>query len=224
MAKWSLTRTLVLISISVMQIHAKCKSKLHSPYQYHFLQKVDLAPYQKIYHVGDTIRFGFTDTGKKLFDPMSSSFVNADSLGFVMEASLARLEKSGTATRIHPDHFFTSSDGSNFVATATDQEFGVTNFYKRVGACSTGSDLRYSAGIIPRYAGVYELSFVPLYGVYNCYTGANIGTDINFVFNLDDCNGDLIAGIGPTSVISSADTADYTGLAARKVLFFFRVE
>lgn len=220
----SITRTLVLISIVVLQIQAECKSRLHSPYHYHFLQKVGLVPYQAVYHVGDTIRFGFTDTGKKIFDTASGSFVKADSMGFVIEGSLARLVKSGAAMRIHPDHFFTSSDGSNFVPTATDQEFGVTNFYTRVGACGAGSDLRYSAGIIPRYAGVYELGFVPQYDVYNCYTGVNYGVDISFVFDLDDCNGGLVAGIGPTSVISAADTADYARLAARKITFFFRVE
>jgi len=207
-----------------MQLHAKCKSRLPQPYKYHFLQKVDLVPYKKIYHIGDTIRFGFTDTGKMLFDTMTNSFVKADSVGFVVRASMERLNKFERAGRFHPEHFFVSRDGVNFALTATDLEFGVTWFYTRVAACDAGPDLHYSAGIIPRYEGVYAVDFFSEHDAYNCYSGASARADIRFVFNLQDCNGDLVTDMGDSSNISPANIGDYTRLAVQRITFYFKVE
>lgn len=224
MPQWSLTKTLALISISVIQIYGDCRSVMITPYRHHFLQKVDLTPYKKIYHIGDTIRFEFTGTGKMLFDTITNSFVKADSVGFVVRTGMARLNKFEGAGRIRPEHFFTSSDGTNFALTATDLDFGVTWFYTRVTACGAGPDLHFSAGIIPRYAGVYEVDLFSEHDAYNCYSGVNSRADIDFVFNLQDCNGDLVTSMGDSLKISPADTADYTRLAAQKKIFFFRVE
>jgi DNA-binding NarL/FixJ family response regulator len=216
---------IILIFISSLELSAcggDCKSVLAVPIKYQFLQQVNLVPYQEKYHIGDTIRFGFTDTGKMVFDTISNTFIKADSLGYTIRAEIERLDNYKQP--IPADgYFYTSRDGLTFVQNTSGGSFAVTFFDTNVTACSTGPNLNYSAGIIPRQTGIYLLSFLLLEGMDNCYSGSPVPAAINFQFALPDCNEDLLTGISSSSV-DTADHAVYAKLALAKEVFIFEIE
>src|SRR5882762_7805040 len=113
MPRYSLTKTLILVSIAALQICAKCKTNMAGPLRYHFLQPVNLSAYKQVYHTDDTLRFEFTDTGKMMFDTITHSFIKGDSFTFTVTASIVRLDKV-KRPRPTPGDFITSSDGVHF--------------------------------------------------------------------------------------------------------------
>ncbi len=222
MPRWSLTRNLILVFIATLHIYSDCKTYTTLPIKYHFLQKVELSPYKKVYHVGDTIRFGFTETAKMIFDTVTNSYVKADSLGYTIHANLDRMD-TFKITAQDPGYFFTSNDGFTFVQTPTDKEFGVTWFDTKVTACGTGPDLHYSAAITPRHTGIYSLDFPPTVRTFNCYNSSIFPADIDYLFNLQDCNEDLLNGIR-SSYVNPGNIDDYANPAVKKKVFYFKVE
>ncbi len=219
-----LTKALILIFISTLEVAAcsDCKSGLAVPFKYQFFQQVNLFPYQEKYHIGDTIRFGFTDTGKMVFDTISNTFIKTDSLVYTIRASIERLDNYKQPIPAF-GYFFTSNDGLTFVPNTAEKAFGVTWFDTNLTACSAESNLTYSAGIIPTQAGIYLLTFLLLAGINNCYNGPSPHANMNFRFDLQDCNEDLLTGIASSSV-DTADKAVYTKLALAKEVFIFEIE
>lgn len=219
-----LTKALVLIFISTLEVTAcsDCKSVLAVPVKYQFLQQVNLFPYQEIYHIGDTIRFGFTDTGKMVFDTISNTFIKADSLRYTIRAEIERLDNYKQPIPAL-GYFFTSTDGLTFEENTAEKSFGVTWFDTNLTACSAEPNLIYSAGIIPRQAGIYLLDFLLMEGINNCYNASSAPAYMNFLFDLQDCNEALLTGIASSSV-DTADKAVYTKLALAKEVFIFEIE
>jgi hypothetical protein len=220
-----LPKTLVLVFISTLELTAcggDCKSVLTLPFKYQFLQQVSLVPYQEKYNIGDTIRFGFTDTGKMLLDTISNTFIKADSLRYTIRAGISRLDNYNQPIPAL-GYFYTSTNGLTFVQNTSGGSFAVTLFDTNLTACSAEPNLVYSAGVIPRQAGIYLLSFLVLEGINNCYNGSPVPAAVNFLFDLQDCNEDLLTGIASSS-IDTADKAGYTKLALAKQVFIFEIE
>jgi hypothetical protein len=219
-----LTKTLILIFISTLEVAScsDCKSVLAVPIKYQLLQQVNLFPYQEKYQIGDTIRFGFTDTGKMVLDTISNAFVKADSLKYTIRAEISRLDNYGQPIPAL-GYFFTSTDGLTFVQNTSGGSFATLWFDTNLTGCSAEPNLTYSAGIIPRQPGIYLLTFNPLDGINNCYNGSAVHAVVNFSFDLQDCNEDLLTGIA-TSSVDTADKATYTRLALAKEVFIFEIE
>jgi hypothetical protein len=219
-----LTKALVLIFMSTLEVAAcsDCKSVLAVPIKYQFLQQVNLFPYKEKYHIGDTIRFGFTDTGKMVLDTISNNYIKADSLEYTLRAEVERLDNYKQPIPAL-GYFFTSTDGLTFVQNTSGGSFAVTWFDTNLTACNAEPNLSYSVGIIPRQAGIYLLSFLLLEGINNCYHGSSAPAVMNFRFDLQDCNEDLLTGIASSSV-DTADKAVYTRLALAKEAFIFEIE
>ncbi len=220
-----LTKALILVFISTLGFGAcggDCKSVLAVPIKYQFLQQVNLSPYQEKYNIGDTIRFGFTDTGKMVLDTISNTLIKADSLEYTIRADIERLDNYKQPIPAL-GYFFTSTDGLTFVQNTSGGSFAVTFFDTNLTACSAEPNLIYSAGIIPRQTGIYLLSFLLMEGPNNCYNGSQARAYMNFSFDLQDCNEDLLTGIASSS-LDTADKATYTKLALAKEVFIFEIE
>jgi len=217
MPRWSLAKTLLILSAFQLSVSAKCKSNTF-PYSYHFMQQVDIGPYQKIYHVGDTLSLSFTDTAGMIFDTVTQSLINADSFQYTIRAGIERLDNFKKPVP-RDGYFLTSKDGIRFSRNLEAVNYGVTNVDTRI-ECGTGQDRHYIVQLIPRQPGIYSADLFLFNGVQYCYDKPAAGAQLAFFFRLQDCNADLLSGMDSSSV----NIPSYTNLALTKRAFIFKVE
>lgn len=198
-------------------VSAKCKTNTF-PYSYHFMQQVDVGPYQKIYHVGDTLSLTYTDTAGMVFDTVTQSFVKVDSFQYTIRAGIERLDNFKKPIP-KGGYFLTSKDGVNFSPNLEAVNDGVTNVDTRID-CGTGQDQHYVVKLIPRQPGIYSADLFLYNGVQYCYDKPAVGAQFAFFFRLQDCNADLLSGMDSSSV----NIPSYTNLALTKRAFIFKVE
>lgn len=214
---------LFLVSVSILLFTAcggDCKSVYAQPKEHLFIQPVYVSPYKKIYHVGDTIQFGFTDTGKILFDSISRGLVKADSLQYGVRASISSLDRLNEPIP-SPGDFFTSDNGSPYYQNTTGNPLAETYLDTKLSYCEGGPDFHYFVGIIPRHTGVYYFHFFfPDQAVFDCYNGSPYPVYLQLLFGVPDCNEDLLAGLS----LNAQDSSLYRNDLLTKMGYLFKVE
>jgi len=219
MPRWSLTKALLALTAFQLLASVRCKS-VAVPHRLQFSQQVELHPYQKVYHIGDTMTLEFTDTAGMAFDTISHALARVDSFTYTLSAGIGRMDNVGKP--IPPGgYFLVSNDNSAFSPVLGDISYGVTNVRTKLG-CGGGPDLHYIVKFIPKQAGIYLLDPI-LYNynsLYYCSSGAPAGAGMDFFFNLADCNADLLAG---TDIVPK-EMPTYTAIALGKKAFIFKVE
>lgn len=217
----SLRKVLIVIMVILITGCQPCnKYNLIRPYQYHFLQKVDLRPYQKTYSIGDTIFLDITCPGKMLFDTLSKSLIKADSISFSFDLGAGRLYDFPNPP---PSAGYFESISANGVNYQRDTLYSAMNGFIRFTdyiGCTTDSNYHYSIGVIPRAKGIYDLG-LSVHAIYDCPNRKTQFpvSNITFQFNLADCNKDIWS-----SIQSFTNVPDLDSNIDKKTVFILKVE
>jgi hypothetical protein len=188
-----LYKLLVLLIILPLFMDFRCsKEPYEIDYQYNFVEKVDLFPAQKTYHIGDTVWVQYVNTDNKFLDSRTSQRILADSLSIHFEVSLDAMYN----TTVNPPAGFcdfVSSAGVNIGRSLG--HFGTGSFLEF--GCNTSNSYSFKIGIVFKEKGIFILNLSRELDVYRCNGSVKNFPDSNleYTFNLGDGNKDVYFSI-----------------------------
>jgi hypothetical protein len=206
----------ICLAFALMTMGFQCHKELGSPeIQHRFTGKLSLSPYQKTYHVNDTIWVQFETTAKSLFDENSGSRIATDTTGIDMIFNIRKRYPTGG-----PVEFFSSATVEN----GTNVSFTTgTNLYNVLQFRTPCADSRYyfRVAIVPKKTGVFSIERVS--NLFYCPLRQRQPlSTLSFTFDLNDCNKDVWQSIPASARIGETGSVD--AMIDRKEIFFFRVE
>jgi hypothetical protein len=174
---------LVIILTAVVAIKTQCSKEEVIP-DFQFAEKLSLNPYQKSYHINDTIWIEYKRSDKFLYDEKTSKSVLADTntiqIGFFYEKCYVPAVDPGFFCDVVVDSQFkpvwkTETTLGDVLTIRTD--------------CSSSS-FSCKAGFVPKETGIFAISMIS--GLEQCPNKiANTFSTLKFRFDLADCNNDV---------------------------------
>lgn len=194
--KHNLYLPLALLFTALICMGTQC-NKIEIEYKYNFLEKVNLYPVQKSYHLGDTIWLQYTNPTKKLFDSRTNQYISAEDVNISFQIGY----NSRYNAPVNPTHGFCDFISSNGVNSG--RYLGTYgNSISYVFGCNTNNSYDFTVGVVPTQKGIYSLD---LTGVNGTVTGCADNTltfplsTIEYSFNVNDCNKEIYLSIPPAS-------------------------
>ena len=172
------------------------KNWFYPEIKYYFLQSVSLKPNQKTYKRLDTIKIEITVPNKLLFDTLSKSQVQTDSISLPIGLLVANLNNGQPPAQDGYFDFVDSSGQRLIVDTLYSYINHGVNFSTSIN-CSQSADYLFKVGIILKDTGVYIMSLSG--GSVNpCLFTNNsrkFHSYIDYFFNLSDLNQDVFNSV-----------------------------
>ncbi|MEO7801189.1 MAG: hypothetical protein ABIR81_04280 [Ginsengibacter sp.] len=173
---------IVIIFCGLINLNLQCDKQdvLPPDYQYTFIEKFSISPYQLDYNVGDTLWLDFNVPGKKLFDQKTNGRIFYDSASFVISISV---------DLIFNDPFIAYPENARFVyepgVSVTSQNYAEFTSQSITTGCSSSSDYKLHVGVILTRPGVFGVS-VYAGTVQNCYTHYATPSELRVTLDIGD--------------------------------------
>jgi len=170
----------------------RCSKDPPIDYAHDFVEKVDMFPAQKTYHIGDTVWVQYVNTDNKFQDKKTSQRVLADSLSILFQVSLNALYN----TAVNPAGGFcdfVTPAGVN--AGRSLGHFG-TGMVREFG-CGISYSYNFKIGIVFKEKGIFTVNLSGKLDVLGCSGRVNRypNSTIEYSFNLVDGNKDVFFSI-----------------------------
>lgn len=192
MRKHTCKLLLLLIIIPVFMDFRCSKESFPIDYQHNFVEKVDLFPAQKTYHIGDTVWVQFVNSDNKFLDARTSQRVLADSLSIPLQLTLDALYN----TAVNPAAGFCDFVTSSGVNTGrTLGHFGTGSVLEF--GCGTSNSYSFKIGIAFKEKGIFMVNLSGKLDVKGCSNRVNRypNSNLEYTFNLGDGNKDVYFSI-----------------------------
>ncbi len=174
----------------------QCGKEYIEPPKQRFLEKVSLAPAQKVYNVNDTIWIRYITSNKTFLDTISGQRLPTNTIKFSFGAVL--LPKYNTP--LNPtDGFCKFILPNNVTAQYTTSQSGTSTYFNV--DCDNASAYNIQVGVVLKYQGIYVLNLpdgITLQGCTN-QTNPYPSASVQFIYDLSDCNKDVYLSIPTTS-------------------------
>ena len=180
--------------------------KEYPPPKYTFIEKLNLFPAKKVYHIGDTIWVQYNNVGKKLFDYKSGLQIPVDTISIPFMIGFNAIYNYA-ASPVGGFCDFVSSNGINVGRYLGD--FGTSDFQNF--GCNTNNSFDFKVGVVLKKTGIYSLDL--FYGSRYISTCSNsfsnyVDGTLEYYFNVPDCNKDIYLTIPRASgyIINQIDS------------------
>ncbi len=191
------TNAILLISfLMTISIGFQCEKDYIDPPRQRFLEKVNLAPAQKLYNVNDTIWLKYTTTNKTFLDTISGRRLPTNNIKFSFGATL--LPKYQTP--LNPtDGFCKFILPNNVTAQYITNQSGTSTYF--TVDCDNTSAYNIQLGIVLKYQGIYVLNLPDGITLEPCTNQTNPypSARVQFIYDLPDCNNDVYLSIPATA-------------------------
>src|SRR5665647_1691479 len=171
-----------IIFFGLINLKTQCNKPypIAPAYEYTFLEKIAVTPYQLNYNVGDTIQLELNVPGKKLFDTKTNSLVFKDSISFNIGINVSLLFNN---PYIGDGPFASFVYNSGLSAYSTNYS-GITQAFLTTG-CTTANDYKETVGIVLLKKGIFAIGMY-CNNIVNCYNGYATNSQVRFQLNVDD--------------------------------------
>ncbi len=205
--------------LAIFLMSTQCRKEPPIVYQYKFLEKIDLYPFQKSYHVGDTLWIQYSNLDSKFFDQITRQRIFSDTISLPFQFGY----NSRYQAPVNPVGGFFDFKAMNVVVLDTHFEPNGESLFTSTNCSNT---YNFKIGIVSKYSGIYSLDFwgVPR-TVGSCVNRSFLSqySTIEYRFNLLDCNKDVYLSIPANS--RGESSKGYTeSLIDNKEIFVFKVE
>lgn len=187
---------ILIVCISLNGCTECRKDSFYPKIKYYFLQSVNLSPNQKTYNRLDTIKIEIVVSNKILFDTLSKTGVQTDSISLPLSFPIYNLNNIQPGAR---DGYFDVVD-SNGQRLVVDTVYSYVNHginFSTSVNCTNNADYRFKIGIVLKDTGTYVMSLSG--GSVNAcmFTNNPPGyfSYIDYFFNLTDFNEDIFNSV-----------------------------
>src|SRR5260221_13381816 len=218
--KHSFLIPIVFVFISLLCMSVRCQKEIERIYKYAFVEKLDLFPAQKIYHIGDTSWLQYSNAAKKLFDSKTSQEILLDTISVPFQISLNSRYNAPT----NPQGGFCDFLSSNGINAGLYLDVYGTGMSQGFG-CNSSNSIDFKVGVVLIKTGIYslDLGFPRDIGAcQNRISSIPIST-IEYRFNVPDCNKDIYLSI-PVNSRGESNKGYTESEIDNKQIFVLKVE
>jgi len=182
--------------IAMLCVGTQC-NKEDIVYQYSFIEKIDLFPSQKSYHLGDTIWLQYVNPNKRLFDHLTRQYILADTVAITLQVAFnSRYNAPFNPADGYCD--YVSSYGTNVGRYLDTNGSGLLLEF----GCSSNNSYDFKIGLVLKEKGIYSLDLAQISrsvaACTNRISAFPLST-IMYRFNVADGNKDIFLSIPPDS-------------------------
>ncbi len=180
----------LIASLTIMSLRCNKEIYFKEAIPVHdFVQKISLAPYAKVYHVGDTIRLEVNTISKTLYDNKSGLQVLADS--FLYNAGFNVTEIFPLSS--HPENYCNIVIAPRYNPNLNNYATGFSAHFS-YGCDTSNSGFKFSTAIVLKAQGYFGIQLVPKFTLLKCLYLSDTSkqvSQVNYSFDLTDCNKDV---------------------------------
>jgi len=211
-------KLILCIILSVILMSTECRKDLIIEYKYKFLEKVDLYPVQKSYHVGDTLWLQYSNPNHQFYDQVTNQKIFSDTIALIFASAF----NSRYEAPVNPIDSLFSLKIENALAIGNVYDYGQGVLI----ATTCPASYNFRIGIVPKHTGIYSIDMPVIPETLGSCTNNMVSSPfstIEYRFNLTDCNKDVYLSIPPAS--RGESIKGYTEKAIdNKQVFVFKVE
>jgi len=162
--------------------------------QYDFTQSISLYPYNKQYHINDTIWISLNTPSKILLDKKSSQLIGSDSISLGLQLNMAKIIP--ISPPVDPSAYCEFLIPSNLNPDYNNYGTGYAT-YLRYG-CDNNPGYIFRFGVVLKGAGTFSIELIEKKETGLCIPNSSTNvtySQITYSFNLADCNKDIYLGI-----------------------------
>jgi hypothetical protein len=214
-------KLLIFVIIIPLFMDFRCGKDPEVTFQNDFVEKIDLFPAQKTYHIGDTVWVQYVNADNKFLDIRTSQRILADSLSVIFQVSL-NAQYNTAVNPVAGFCDFVTPAGVN--AGRSLGHFG-TGTYQTFG-CGTGNNYNFKIGIVFKEKGIFTVELTQERQVIRCSNRVNSfpNSTLEYEFNFADGNKDIYLSI-PLATRGGNSASGYTERRIdEKKVFVLRVD
>jgi hypothetical protein len=187
-----LNQLLVLLIILPLFMRLRCKGPHPVDYEYEFVEKVDLFPAQKTYHIGDTVWMQYVNPDRKFLDRQTNQRIQGDTLSVLFHVILNPLYNTVAGPAAGFCDFIIPAGGNAGSLLSQSGRDMVREF-----GCDPPNNYNFKIGIDFKEKGIFILELFGKSHIIRCNNRVNSfpESSMQFTFNLEDGNKDLFFSV-----------------------------
>jgi hypothetical protein len=180
-----------------------------------------MSPYNKQYHIGDTLWISLNTPSKILYDQISGRQIGSDS--FLLQFGINMVNRFPISPYTNPSTYCDFVIPSGFNPVTNNYGTGYLAYFNF--GCDNNPGFIFKLGIVVKGAGIFslELSDRKEIGLCTPNSSTNVTySQVGYTFNLNDCNKDIYLSI-PSSARGNMSSV-YEEMIDKKQFFAFEVQ